>query len=105
MSDIFWFICVTLAVFRLGNLLSKDTITAGLRIFVGRLASGSPIWKYIAEWINCPYCNGVWFAIIGAVVLKPKTIIEFFIYWLSIAGGQYLLQSMISERQNNDQVY
>lgn len=49
--------------------------------------------KAIGRFLRCPYCMGVWFAILsGALVIWPTVIGDFFLLWLGIAGAQNYLE-------------
>lgn len=102
MSPMLLWVLLTLAVYRLAELLSVDTIFEPLRRFLGRFAlkQRSFGW-YLSEWIHCPYCTGVWFAFIAAFALQPVSIWMFLVYWLSIAGGQALLESIGGRNGNS----
>lgn len=94
----FWFVLAALATFRIGELVAIDTVFAQVRAVFGRNAAGKAMytWQwYAAEWINCPYCIGVWVAIIFALLMQPDNIYVFVLYWLGIAGAQAVLQSLV----------
>jgi hypothetical protein len=92
-----WLVVYVFAVYRLSELLSKDLILDGLRRRIAqRAAVGGAAWKFIADWIHCPLCIGVWLALptaflYDAYVLDVKNLLNVFILWLGIAGMQYLL--------------
>lgn len=46
----------------------------------------------LGRMMTCPYCLGVWIALVLALFAYPVE--TAFIYWLPIAGGQSFLQSM-----------
>jgi len=94
-------ILAILATFRLARILSKDTISDQLRAIPGRWAAGKDkyTWQwYLAEWINCPFCTGVWIAAGIAFLAAGKTDRKSYVLNLfAIAGGQTLL-TMLTER-------
>lgn len=80
-----------LAVFRLSRVVAVDGICDGFRREAGRRSNGSRLWKWIADLIHCPFCLGVWFAILPAVYFAASPT-EFVLYWLGLAGGQTLME-------------
>lgn len=85
-----------LACYRLARLVSRDTLTDGLRGWAVNRAVGklpySPAWL-LAEWLHCSYCLGVWLAVPCAVlVVWPTFPGDILLAWLGIAGGQALIQ-------------
>ena len=102
MTDFLWLIVLSLACYRLSQLISEDdgplSIFGRLRQWVDSKAKAEQergrglLWQSAADGIHCPYCIGVWIAAALAVVwsgIAPVTII----YTLAIAGGQSYLQS------------
>lgn len=106
MSIALW-VLLTLATFRLAQLVSVDKITEPIRLAIGRKTTDNEGykeghnrgWKFLADLINCPYCTGVWIAFIAAFGMLPSSLWFFIIYWLSIAGGQSFLEGVVRERQ------
>lgn len=93
--NLFEFVLLVLAVYRLARLISKDLIFEWFRLWLGRKAAGrSYVWLTIAELFHCPYCLGVWFSG-AAALLYAHTFLEWLLYTLAIAGGQAFLQEMV----------
>lgn len=90
------FLLITLAVYRLAQLIALDDISKPIRTFAGKRAGNSKIWKFIANLLHCPYCMGIWFAFAGAWILQPDSLLSFIVIWLSLAGGQAFLESLSS---------
>ncbi len=86
----------SLACYRLARLVSQDIITDGLRRAVGRKAAGKPHnhpWIWLAEWLYCAHCSGVWFAAGLAWLIGPASWKEYLLSWLAIAGVQSFMES------------
>ncbi len=79
------------ATYRIALVISRDQISANIRLRIGRKASGSAFWKFVADLITCPFCLGVWIAGLMVVLL----IIPYgfwFVLLFGIAGVQHLIQ-------------
>jgi len=87
-------VMLALADYRLSLIVSKDKISEGLRAQIGRKASGSRQWQFVAELVNCPYCVGVWgalFLTMASKVRPGKALINV----LAVAGLQDILHSLL----------
>lgn len=107
MTDIFLVtVMAILVTFRLARLISRDTILDNLRIAVNQKASDrNSSWYWIAEWMNCAHCNGIWisfFITIGLSLYFRWNFLLEMLAWLSIAGGQSFLQSLV-EKQDDEE--
>lgn len=105
MSAEIWFLIYAFAVYRLSQLISKDLIFDSVRAVIGkRAAAGGKVWNAIANWINCPFCIGVWFSF-PAAVIYANTILQssnqIIVLWLGMAGMQYLLSSISRDDDYN----
>lgn len=90
--NLFVFVLLVLATYRLARLISKDIISESFRRWLGRKAAGrSFTWLMLAELFHCPYCLGIWIAGLGAL-LYARSLVEWVLYTLAIAGGQSVLQ-------------
>lgn len=104
MTDALWFLIYSFAVYRLAELLSKDLVFDKLRRWIGRrAAAGGVTWKILADWIHCPLCIGVWFALPAALlycysILHLTNLVFVIPAWLGIAGFQYFLSSRDLDR-------
>lgn len=104
MSKILELILAVLATFRLARIVSKDTIFEQVRAEFGKAAAGKKKYSlnwYLAEWINCQLCTGVWFAAFFAGLLGARRK-KFILYWLSIAGAQSLIALLIGGLYNDN---
>jgi len=84
------------ASYRLARVLAHDEITSGLRAWLGKRASGKPrysSWWFISELVSCPECAGVWIAGGFALALSPIDMLEFVLFWFTIAGVQVFLEN------------
>ena len=106
MSIEFWAVLAIFSVYRLAILFAIDygplDIFLHLRAASGRkAASGSTLWKSVAELLHCPYCLGVWFAaLIGAGFwfYNGQPWYRVIILIFGIAGAQAFLQGLSPER-------
>ena len=92
----FTFLLFVLAIYRLAMLVSQDILTAGIRNQLGKRVAGKPPYSlswYLAELINCPYCTGVWIALVCAFLITNEWQ-EWIVIWLALAGGQAFLHSL-----------
>lgn len=57
--------------------------------------------KSLVEFVNCPYCQGVWYGALLAlwVMVNAPAVIDWLVVALALAGGQAFLQAM-GDRQN-----
>ena len=101
MDNPFRLILASLAVYRLSQLVALDNgpgfMSARLRGFFGRRASKESnemgVWHQLAEFINCPFCLGVWFSlIITLAAFNVSNPVEFVLIWLGMAGVQAALE-------------
>lgn len=100
MVDVMHFILACFATFRLAELVTVDDgpvdvfrrarIEAGCYDMdeQGRVQTG------IGRLLVCPWCVGVWVAGIASVFIPTQRKRDKFAWWLAIAGGQALLQSI-----------
>jgi hypothetical protein len=125
LSELGWldFVLMILAAYRLAQLVSKDDgpfdVIKNVRqharsrkaYYRGAMTNGSLLegerfianrlfllWHNALNWMECPYCNGVWFAALCLfLLLSPVRPIGFWLVaWLAIAGGQSFLQEVTS---------
>jgi hypothetical protein len=92
------YLLVLLAIFadyRLSELIALDVIFTPLREAAGkRVTIGKhDVWWWIAEWMNCPYCLGIWFALPLAFLCATGWQ-YILLSWIAIAGGQTFLESL-----------
>lgn len=97
--DWFLFTLLTLAVYRVAQLLVYDdgpfNLIFKFRVKVGvyDLDQGGEPKTGLGKLFACPYCMGLWLAIPAALVASGS-INSFIILWLAIAGGQTFLEAL-----------
>ena len=91
--------------FRVAQFIAYDDAPFALmkkaRQYCGKKAAGSKehgFWWSLAELINCPYCNGIWIALVITLTIQYSYQWNFFLIWGAIAGGQAWLESMTGTR-------
>jgi hypothetical protein len=93
------------ATYRLARLVSKDTILDALRNAINKKAAEPDSgWYYIAEWMNCPHCVGVWIAFFIVIALSFYFHWSFglgILAWLAVAGGQSFMQSLVENDEES----
>jgi len=96
LKDPLLFVLAVLATYRLARLLAWEDGPA--RIFF-RLRTRLGAYDYgpdgnavtsLGELAGCPYCQGIYIALVLALMLYPVGW-HTLLYWLAIAGGQALL--------------
>ncbi len=101
MEMIIPFTFASLAVYRMAHLLVYDDgpfyIFKRLRLFFARRANMSRnelgIWNNLYDGITCPYCCGLYAAVICGILISFPTIYgSIFILIFAIAGAQSLIQ-------------
>lgn len=105
MSDIFLFVVLVFACYRITGLIVLDRgpfkFFAKLRALFGVLASKAKqkgLYFEIAEGVHCVHCVGIWVAFPLAFFLMPESVLMFFVYWVAIAGAQsYLHENYLRE--------
>ena len=91
-----------LRVYRLAQLLAYDDgplfAFKRIRLTCGRLASGDGAyghWRSLAEFVRCPYCLGMWLAILAAfLVIIAHPLADLVLLILGLAGGQAFLEGI-----------
>ncbi len=92
---------VILATYRLSRLLPKDDgplfVFTRIRLYIGTKALSENdvmgFWASIDKWAECPYCQGLYAAILVAILSKKEWKFgDWFLLIFAIAGGQSLLQ-------------
>lgn len=95
MPNLYLLLLAIFATYRLAELVSIDTIFEPLRLSLGKRVDPTRHNKdwYAAELVNCPYCLGVWFALLFALVIAHGWQYVLLV-WFAIAGGQAFLESL-----------
>lgn len=97
MPDWLVFILASFACFRLAELIAVDNgpgdVLLWIRAKLGAydLSEDGQPETSIGRMIICPYCLGIYFAGLLALILLPIGPLTA-LYWLAIAGGQAFLQ-------------
>jgi len=97
----FWtkFILSAFAIYRLSEIITIDTISEQFRAYLGKRAGKKYSFSwYVSELFHCPYCVGVWLAILFVCPFWPADITTAIIIWVALAGGQALLESVSNGR-------
>ncbi len=100
MIDAFQFALLVLVCYRIARLLTKEDgpfeVIKRPRSLImkwGNKDARSGRWygpgAQLAELFACPYCLGMWIALVMAITVYPE---QWLLYWLAIAGGQAYLQ-------------
>jgi len=92
-----------LACYRLAQLLPLDDgpgeVFKRVRCWTGKRAAAGG-WVGLAEFVRCPYCIGVWLALVLAIMVAwPTTAGDVFLTWWGIAGGHTALETMMTPRE------
>ncbi len=95
------------AVYRLAQLMTYDLgpfhIIQRFRDYLNNKdisKPGATLWINLAELVECPYCNGIWFSMLVTILmLYPTTLGDVFIIWLGVAGFQCAVESTLSNRK------
>lgn len=104
MHDLVLLIVASFACYRLSELVTVDDgpfdVFKTARKLMGAYyldEDGEPE-SNLGRLAICPYCTGIWFALLLALVIWQPLSIEALLttlfYWLAIAGGQAFLQNV-----------
>jgi hypothetical protein len=84
-------VLIVLATFRLVRLFSYDVITKFIREwFVGK--DPHTLLGTLGTLINCPWCTGLWFALLTTFFYALSPLAWFFIFLLAVGGVASLIQ-------------
>lgn len=103
----FWFVIYVFAVYRLAELISHDLIFESVRQWTGRrAAAGKRFWIWVADWMRCPLCIGVWLSFPAAflfvyTLFAPFRLDYMLVVWMGVAGAQYLLSNLTLDNEDN----
>lgn len=91
MSVLVRLLLAVLACYRLARLLSVDDGPGNVFLRLRALVPPDRMWGKL---LLCPYCLGVWLAVLAPlVVLAPTTVSDVLLVWLGVAGAQDFLES------------
>ena len=103
MPDWFLFVLLTLAVYRVTQLLVYDDGPFDLifkirgKMGVYDLSQNGEPETSLGKLFACPYCVGFWLSILAALSISGS-IKSFIILWLAIAGAQTFLEALNGSR-------
>jgi hypothetical protein len=89
----FDFIVLVLATFRLIRLFVYDSVTSYIREYLGQYLSGAR--KELSMLINCPWCTGIWMALIVFFLYFAHPLFWYFLLILALAGAGSFFQIVI----------
>jgi hypothetical protein len=82
---------LALATLRLTRLFVYDSITKWFRDLVED-ATPRTFWGTVRTLVNCPWCTGLWSALVVSVVYFAWPQLWFFIFVMALGGGASILQ-------------
>lgn len=106
------FVMIVLASYRLTHLIVFDKIAEPLRNrFLKKIETESHEIKKVPKsmigyLLTCYWCTGVWSAILlGLMYILFPSIAKYFIFILSIAGGQAILETFVGVNIKKTEMY
>ena len=93
----FRFIIISLAIWRLTHLLSKEDGPFDI-IFLFRKISGT---GFFGKLLDCFYCVSIWIALPFAI-WQGNSGWQKLLYWMAFSGAACLLEQATTGRKNND---
>jgi hypothetical protein len=91
---IFDFFLLSVATFRLIRLFVYDSITGGIREYLGKFSVGPG--KEISMLINCPWCTGIWMALAVFIMYFSNPLFWYFLVILALAGLGSITQIIVT---------
>jgi len=91
---LFDFFILSLATFRLIRLFTYDEIVDFIRDYLGRHRDGG-IRENLYDLMDCPWCTGMWMALLVSALYFFTPLSRFFIFVLALAGAASYLQIII----------
>lgn len=98
------FAVAVLACYRLAQLVPLDDgpLFVFKRLRDWARARQATVWqRSLSEFVQCPYCQGVWYAGALALWIHPGGIADWLVMTLAVAGGQAFLETL-GNRINDD---
>lgn len=92
--DPFDFLILSLATFRLVRLLTYDKITNFVRAYFGSI--DHPFGRTVFELLICPWCSGVWSALLLLALFTLFSFGWLFVLLLAIAGLGSFIQTIVN---------
>ncbi|HEX8974601.1 MAG TPA: DUF1360 domain-containing protein [Patescibacteria group bacterium] len=101
--SVFNFSLLSLATFRLTRLFVYDTVADFIRDYFSETQSGPK--KSMHDLLDCPWCTGIWAALLISFFFFLTPLAYPFIIFLSVAGFGTFIQFLINliMRANNQQ--
>ena len=93
--EVFRFIIVSLAVWRISHLLSKEDGPFDI-IFRLRKAAGA---GFFGSLLDCFYCVSIWIALPFGIYFAVNWL-DKFLYWLAFSGAACLLEQVTTNFKN-----
>ena len=90
---VFNFILLILATFRLVRLFVYDSVTNFIRGYFAKYESGPG--KTMGNLLNCPWCTGIWMALLAAFAYFATPFAWYPIFILALAGAATFIQITI----------
>jgi len=100
--SVFDFLILGLATFRLTYLFVNDAVMDFLRDYFGKFERG--VGKSISELITCPWCVGIWIALLVGFLYFLSPLAWFFFFILALAGlgtFAHFLSSLFVKKANS----
>jgi hypothetical protein len=91
---IFDFFLLSAATFRLIRFFVYDSITEGVREYLAKFSTGSG--KEISMLINCPWCTGIWMALVVFTMYFSNPLFWYFLVILALAGLGSITQIIVT---------
>lgn len=97
--ELFYFILLSLVVWRLTHLLGKEDGPFDL-VFRLRKKAGT---GFFGKLLDCFYCLSIWIALpLG--IWEGNTLWEKLLYWIALSGAACLLEQATSKTDNRDDI-
>lgn len=87
-------ICV-FAIYRVSYMIAQEEGPFGIFAFIqGKTAKQS---NWFERGMNCLMCISFWLSLLASLYLS-QSVVQFFLYWFSIAGGVLVLHKWLNKR-------
>ena len=87
------FLIVSLATFRLIRLFVYDTVTSYIHDYLRKFDRGPK--KTLKSLLSCPWCTGIWMALLVGFLYFLSPVTWFFIFVLALAGAGTFIELVI----------
>ena len=92
---IFDFVIISIATFRTIRLISYDKMTRFIRVWSD--ANKGTVKRTIHELMICPWCSGLWSALIVVFLYYLSTVTWIFVFILAAAGVGVIIQGFVKK--------